>query len=238
MNNRKQSTPQSFLISAAISSVAFMALSPTTYAADTTKILTLDSAGLRSMRIEAGGGDLRIDGIASGQQIEVVADIHGYPEDAELSLSKSHDQAVLISKSEGFFPWWSGFDVRVDLKVKVPAGLELDINDGSGDIVLSAVTGRTRIDDGSGSIEINNLRGDLDIDDGSGSIEIDTVVGNVDVEDGSGSMRIANVDGHVTVDDGSGAITIDKVSKGVTILDSGSGGLSTRNISGGVDERR
>lgn len=199
--------------------------------------LTLDSKGLTSLRINAEMGFLHIEGTDAGKQIEVVAEHTGDKDKHRLSLKKEGDTGVLISHIEGWSIGWVK-DSKIDLTVKVPAGLSLDIEDGSGEITLARVSGKTRIDDGSGSIAISNHQGDLRIHDGSGSIDIANVIGNVDIDDGSGSIEISKVDGHVTIDDGSGSIDIDTVSKGVTIEDEGSGGLRTRNINGGLEQRR
>jgi hypothetical protein len=198
--------------------------------------LTLDTHGIKAFRISAESGFLHIEGTETGTKIEVIAEHEGDRDNHRLSLKKDGDRALLISHIEDWPLGWG--DERINLTVKVPAGLSLDIEDGSGEITLTKVNANTRIDDGSGSISISTHRGNIMINDGSGSIDVINVLGNVDIEDGSGSIEVSKVDGHVTIDDGSGSIDIDTVSKGVTIDDEGSGGLHTRNIKGGVDQHR
>ena len=129
---------------------------------------------------------------------------------------------------------------------------KLDIDDGSGSIEIAHVSGSVAIDDGSGSIDLSNVGGDVTIKDGSGSIDvrdiqgaltindgsggvsIQKVAGEVNIRDGSGSMKVADIDGHVTIDDGSGGIDVTNVSDGLTINESGSGGLRMKNISGKI----
>jgi hypothetical protein len=201
-----------------------------------TKTLTLDSKGLKSLRIDAAAGELIVEGMAGSTQIEVVADVVDDERDYRLTLTKQGDRAVLISDTEGWI-FWVGHIATIDLRVKVPHGLTIDIDDGSGELRMKNTVGKARIDDGSGAIEIQNHRGDLDIEDGSGSIDISGVVGDVYVDDGSGRTSITNVDGKVTVDDGSGSLRIENVTKGLVILDAGSGDLSTNKIAGGIDDR-
>jgi hypothetical protein len=198
--------------------------------------LTLDTQGIKSFRISAESGYLHIEGVDAGKKIEVIAEHEGDKDNHRLTLKRDGDRAELISHIEDWPLGWG--DERINLTVKVPAGLSLDIEDGSGELTLSKVNGKTRIDDGSGSISISTHQGNIRINDGSGSIDVINVVGDVDIEDGSGSIEVSKVDGHVTIDDGSGSIDIDTVSKGLTIEDEGSGGLRTRNIKGGIDQRR
>ena len=221
---------------AALTALALIALALPTLARAETKTLTLDSKEMKSMRIDVAGGDLVIEGVANGSQIEVIATFDEDERDIELSLTREGDRAALLSGTEEWH-FWVRRTMKIDLRVKVPHGLELDIDDGSGDIRISNTVGEAEIDDGSGSIEIKNHRGDLEVEDGSGSIDISGVVGDVYVEDGSGRMSITNVDGKVTIDDGSGPVNVENVTKGLTILDDGSGDFSTENIAGGIRDR-
>ncbi|MEM7245997.1 MAG: hypothetical protein AAF533_11690 [Acidobacteriota bacterium] len=113
-------------------------------------------------------------------------------------------------------------------------GGELRIDDGSGSITLRKIDGDTRINDGSGSIDASLIGGDLDINDGSGSINVTEVRGDVDVNDGSGSMSVTDVRGSVTINDGSGSIDVRRVGGGLHVRDSGSGGLSYKDIEGRI----
>ena len=121
------------------------------------------------------------------------------------------------------------FSARLDFAVTLPAGLPVEIDDGSGWIKVSN-TGATNIDDGSGSIEVRNVRGPLVIHDGSGSIEIDTVTGNVEIEDESGELSVRNITGSVEIEDGSGAITVARIEGSVRIRDDGSGAITVANV--------
>ncbi len=152
-----------------------------------------------------------------------------------LELKARGSTAYLKSEFEdNSTSFWSLFrdkSAQVDLLIKVPRNLTLDISDGSGDLSVQDMAARVNIedgsgdlkvtdidgdliiDDGSGDIIINDIRGDVEINDGSGEIKIEKVAGNIEIDDGSGDIRVASVEGSVTVDDGSGDIYIDRVRK-------------------------
>jgi hypothetical protein len=235
-------------------------------AAESRETLSLDAAGCRSLRIDCGAGDLKVQGEDNLQQIEVdaVLYVRGISESelrefkkeyVELKLIKSGDKAVLTALIESKFSLASLFgrhDGRIDLKVRVPRRLALDVEDGSGDteirfidgdlqledgsgdIRLEKMGGMVEIDDGSGDMILTDLKGRVKIDDGSGDIELKNAGADVIVEDGSGEIRIFDVKGSVKIDDGSGDIVIDGVENDVTIEEDGSGDVRIRNVKGKV----
>lgn len=222
----------------------------------------LDAGGLAEFFIDAGAGALVVNGVEGGDEIVVIATILVDTDDEEearkllekrlrLSLERDGDRAVLKSGFRQGWGWEHG--AAIDLEVRMPAGLALRVDDGSGPIVIDNVTALIRVDDGSGSIEFANT-GDVDIDDGSGSILLEkvggvriddgsgsiTIVessGDVYVEDGSGPIDIRGVRGNVTVDDGSGDIDIDDVELDLVIEEAGSGSLKFTNVRGSVEQR-
>lgn len=221
--------------------------------------LELDAAGLSELAIDAGAGAMTVTGVKGSDAIVVVATISVDTSDADdgakfvekrlrLSLERDGDRAELRAD---FAPDWGwSDDAAIDLEVRMPAQLGLAIDDGSGPIAVSDISGTVRIDDGSGPIEVDNS-GDVDIDDGSGSITLENTgavriddgsgsitiagaAGDVYVEDGSGTIEIRRVAGSVTIDDGSGDIEIDDVEHDLVIEEEGSGSLRYGNVRGTV----
>ena len=245
-------SPRCALNASRAASLALLAIFGSAASADETETLTLNVSDLSELKIDAGPGFLDIQA-STGNQIELTAEIIADEGDYRLTLERKGDRAMLVSEVE---PWagiflakWS----RINLTLKVPARMALDIDDGSGYIKLQGMRAKATIDDGSGEIIVRDHLGDLQIDDGSGDIDVSgvtgnvkvedgsgpitvsNVVGNVRIEDGSGSMVIDNVDGHVTIRDGSGSIDVSDVKRGLTILDSGSGKVHTRNVTGDIE---
>lgn len=230
----------------AVLAILFAALAGSLAAFETTKALSLPAAGLKALEIEAGAGSLTVSGRPGLAAIEVKAEIvargvsdkemDAYLKDrVELILEKRGDSAVLVSRVREKFGFFDFNDNTViHLTVLVPETLPLDIDDGSGSIVVEDLGASLRVEDGSGSIRIARVGGPVTVDDGSGGIEISEVKGDVTVDDGSGEIRVRQVGGTVTVDDGSGSIDIEEVGKDVRLISTGSGGVDVSNVKGRV----
>lgn len=231
---------------ALVMTVLALALGGTLSASETTKNLDLAAQGIKRLEIRAGAGSLTVTGRDGMAAIEVKAEIaarHVRDDDmerfikdrVELTLEKRGDVAVLVSRvrdSNRIFSF--GDDGQIDLTVSVPKDMALDIDDGSGGIVVEDLAAAVRIEDGSGSIRVSRVRGDVRIDDGSGGIEVREVTGDVSIDDGSGEILIRRVGGGVTVDDGSGDIDIEDVEKDIRLINTGSGDVRISGEKGRV----
>jgi hypothetical protein len=206
--------------------------------------LELDTDGVSGLEIDAGGGSLVVTGVEDLHTILVTATINVPDEGADdaqeiiekslrLSLEKVRDAAHL----KAFFEdksWGWGDSPTVDLDVRVPHGLALNVDDGSGSMKIIDVRSDVTIDDGSGSLAVEGATS-VAIDDGSGSVTVVGVSGDVEIEDGSGSITVKRVGGSVTIDDGSGSIDVEDVEHDLIIIDDGSGGLKASNVRGVID---
>ena len=206
--------------------------------------LTLQSAGLTEFVIDAGSGSLVVTGVDGVAEIMVTATIiieDTNEKDAlkliekrlDLQLERDGDRAELKS---GFnSSWhWDG-NAAIDLDVRMPAGIALNVDDGSGSTTISGVMGDVLVDDGSGSIHVTNA-GSVTVDDGSGSITVSAASGDVHIIDGSGTIEIQGVGGSVRIEDGSGHIRVEDVEKDLIIEDDGSGGVTFSNVRGSVEQ--
>jgi hypothetical protein len=206
--------------------------------------LALETAGLAEFVIDTGAGALVVTGVDGADAIAVTATIVIDAKNGEeaqkliakhldLKLERDGDRAILQS---GFDSGW-GWDgnARIDLDIRMPAGLALLVDDGSGSTIITDVKADVLVDDGSGSVVITNA-GSVTVDDGSGSIRISAASGDVYVNDGSGTIDIRGVGGSVRIDDGSGSIRVDDVENDLVIVDDGSGGLTYTNVRGAVQQ--
>lgn len=207
--------------------------------------LELSTQGISAFEIDAGAGSLEITGVADLQVIQVTATIKVPDKDADeaieiiakdlkLSLEKKLDRAILEADFD-HRSWFFDDSPSVDLDIRVPHGLALHVDDGSGSIKVINVRADVSIDDGSGSIKIEQANS-VSIDDGSGSIKIAGVQGDVWIEDGSGSITVEHVGGSVTIDDGSGGIDVLDVEHDLIIVDDGSGSLNATDVRGTIDQ--
>jgi hypothetical protein len=208
--------------------------------------LSLSATGIGTVDIEAGAGSLEVSGVSGADEIIVTATIQIPDRDTDnarkiiesdlvLTLEKREETAVLKAWFDNRF-WRRGDTPSVHLLVHMPDNLNLAVDDGSGSITVSDITGAIRVEDGSGSITMTSVGGEVQIDDGSGSITVDDVGGDLSIDDGSGGIKIRGVAGSVIIDDGSGSINVSDVEQDLIIVDDGSGGLNISNIKGRVDK--
>lgn len=191
---------------------------------------TVPSANIAKLDISAGAGSLTVSSSPSATEISVSAVVCASRKSGLEGMGIEHivqgNTQFLWTKIEdqqgGFFS--SGY-AFINLEVTVPAGLAVDIKDGSGELSVSG-TGDLNVVDGSGEARIFAIAGNVKVKDGSGELTIEDVQGNVDVDDGSGDIDIVQVAGAVTVRDGSGDIDVREVQLEVTILEDGSGDVN------------
>jgi hypothetical protein len=195
---------------------------------------SLDAVGVARVEIDARAGRLEVEGREGASRIEARGEICASSEDLlreiELRARRSGDVLhleVVIPDGKG---WRS--QGSMDLSVELPADLEVEIDDGSGDMVVRGAT-VGRVDDGSGDLRFEDTRGRLELDDGSGNIRIVRHEGSIELDDGSGDVEIRDVRGDVRVDDdGSGNLRFEDVTGSVRVDDDGSGDIVARSIGG------
>jgi DUF4097 and DUF4098 domain-containing protein YvlB len=215
----------------------------------------LDAKSIQSIQIEAGSGDLTIQGDDKATSIRAVAVVKtsGGAKDKEfqftLEKEQDGDAAKLVAKFKQMIGGFAG-SRTIDVTVTVPAKMHIEVEDDSGDVTISGINGNIEIDDDSGDIQLKQVQGHVEIKDDSGDIVLTDIKGNVDIEDDSGSIRVRGIDGDlhisddsgdmtindvsgsVSVDDDSGDIHIRGVGRDVTINSDGSGGLNVEDVKG------
>jgi hypothetical protein len=193
---------------------------------------TVDAVGATRVRVEAMAGSLRITGEEGLTEVraqgEACAENRQSLEKVQLVAERSGDEVSIVVDIPG--RW--GERGSLDLELRVPADVAVDVKDGSGEIDVDSVAS-LRIEDDSGEIDVTDVNGDLSIRDGSGEIDVVDVDGTVVIEDGSGEIDVEDVRGSVTVErDGSGQITIRGVERDVLIRHDGSGGIRVEDVAG------
>jgi len=201
---------------------------------------TIDAAGAKKIVITAGAGDLKVHGRAGRNGVQANAR-------ACASTQALLDQIQLESRREGDVLYLRtalpapnsgmlGFNryATLDLDVVLPASIDTQIEDSSGDMELTGLASAV-VTDSSGDIDIEHIAGRLDLTDSSGDIEIEDVGGPLSVQDSSGNIEIENVRGAVEIPlDSSGNIRIEQVAGGVHVRNDSSGDIAIRRVQGDV----
>ncbi|MDX1708090.1 MAG: hypothetical protein R3274_05780 [Desulfobacterales bacterium] len=225
------------------------------------KHLEMPIKDVKILQITCAAGFLELYGVDGAGRINVTATIKisGINRNEVADFTARHVQLSLKKRShkailESVFKDQNRMkaDAKIDLIVSIPKHLAVQIDDGSGYILVSDLDADLKIVDGSGSISIRDIQGNVTVEDGSGKLHIADIKGNLEVKDGSGSMlvdqikgnarlidssgqmTIKDIDGNLTIRDGSGGIEIINVTQNVLIKEAGSGNLEIDGVKGKV----
>lgn len=226
--------------------LVFPIIACSAFAVTETRTLELSAEGIEKTVIECGAGFLKVNGEEGLTSIKVDAEINVknlskddlqefIDKNITLTLEKKGNEAVLKSEVKEFFGFFKKTikNVHINLTVRIPKEMHLDISDGSGSIDVANLVGEMKIDDGSGSIAIEEADGNVEINDGSGSISASHVGGALDIDDGSGGIDLQHIGGSMKINDGSGSIAAQDINGDVSIND-GSGDIDLKTVNGDV----
>ena len=120
---------------------------------------------------------------------------------------------------------------HADVRATVPAGSEMFVTHGSGDVELRAL-GPTTVVVRGGDVRIDQIVGLVRVRAGAGTLYVRDVIGDVEIIDGPGAVFVEGIAGSVTVRDGSGGIYLREIEGDVFIESDGSGAIEARTIGG------
>lgn len=98
----------------------------------------------------------------------------------------------------------------LELRLSVPAGIELSCRTGAARLVSHVTLGRTAIDTGAGAVVLGEV-GELGLRTGAGDVEIDTLSGPGRVVSGAGALRVHRVTAPLSARTGAGTITVGRL---------------------------
>ena len=127
--------------------------------------------------------------------------------DVAVSMSEQGDRVVVRTKKTDNWP-----SARVDLEITAPAGTELDLNTGAGNLAFRDMTGSIRAHSGAGDVDARGAAGPIQLGTGAGSVRYEgTPSGTCRFETGAGDINLrlpANPDVRVDVGTGLGSINM------------------------------
>ena len=138
-------------------------------------------------------------------------------------------------------------NVSISYEIEVPPETAVKSRTGSGDQVISGVTGPVQAGSGSGAVTVTDIGGSVEAHTGSGAIRaegiggafkartgsgsvrlVQSAPGDVEVSTGSGSMNLSGINGALQAHAGSGRIMGEGEQNGRWDLETGSGAISVR----------
>ena len=197
----------------------------------------LDAAGLNSLLLKLGSTDLDIQSVPGLSKVEVrgtaCASDASWLKDVQLDANRSGDRAMVVvqdNRHGNTFTLFGSTYAYLQLQVRVPASLAINIASGSGDVKASGLASLD-FSSGSGDLQTDHIAGALTLKLGSADVKAQQV-GSVNLrETGSGDVHVDGVHGDVQADhSGSGELTFSNVGGTVNVGATGSGDVTLNNI--------
>ena len=221
--------------------------------------ITLDAKALQQLHVIAAAGDLTIRGEAGLARVTArgtaCASTQALLDGIRLTIGggdgpEGDSSTLRVVTPEPNWSWGDTY-AYLDLEVRVPASLPLEVQDSSGDVTIEDVAaltvrdssgdleirdvaGRVRVADSSGDIEVRNAGSVLVDDDSSGDIELSDIGGDARIErDSSGDIDLADIQGNAMVEvDSSGDIEFRRIKGSASVDRDSSGGIRAEDVGG------
>ncbi|WP_413585104.1 DUF4097 family beta strand repeat-containing protein [Bdellovibrio sp. HCB274] len=144
---------------------------------------TFDANGITRVNVENHNGGVNINAI-EGTQSTVTVTKNTMPEMCKVNAERSGTKLLVEVKRKG------KAECVVDLDIKVPKMVKLDLEMGTGKIVTKGTQGDLDFKMGAGSILAEGNFTKVDGKSGAGNIEVKGITGSSDVKAGSGNMML------------------------------------------------
>ena len=95
--------------------------------------------------------------------------------------------------------------------ISVPKDTEIDINTGTGDIIIIDAVIEVEANTGTGTIEIAGSKGSFDMNTGTGDVEVTNGNGEFDLNTGTGDVLIADTKGELKGNSGTGSVDAENI---------------------------
>ena len=201
------------------------------------RALDLDPGSAERLVLSVGAGELEVRGDPAIGQVQLRGRACASSQELldQIQFSgRSVDQRV---EAEAQIPTleggWGSNKAYLDVTVVLPARMQVQLRDSSGDLSVRSVAA-VKLSDSSGDINVSDIAGAVEIADSSGDIEVERVAGDVLVSnDSSGDISISEVEGSALVRvDSSGDIEFDGIRKDAEVDRDSSGSIEFANIGG------
>ncbi len=197
---------------------------------------TFTSTGTQAVTIELGSGSVEI---GPTEDQSVTGEIHAANPDEERRITVDtfgSELRISVPKRDKRM-----FSSDITVKILVPAGTDLTLATGSGDLTTDVRLGRVSAKSGSGDLRLAGT-GTARISTGSGDVTVLSVDGEADLSSGSGDIRVDRCGSDLSVRTASGDVIIGrldgsaeaKLASGDFRLAETTGSVNARTASGDI----
>lgn len=201
------------------------------------KNASIDASGKNSLVVENQLGTIDV-GKSSSNKIELEAEIRLKTDDTAYTKSVynsivevSENNPVKITTNLNVLDRGKANIKSINLVIKVPENISVDLKNEFGKIVVNSVTGKTTIYNKNGSISAKNVNGTLEVTNEFGSITVDSIKGDSKVINKNGSININNIEGSLYTENKFGSITAKDVKNNIEAFGE-NGKIELENIGG------
>ncbi|MCD6327320.1 DUF4097 family beta strand repeat protein [bacterium] len=123
--------------------------------------------------------------------------------------------------------------LSAEILCKVPAGRDVELETGGGDMRINGIEGSVKANSGGGNLKVSNCKGPVSLTTGGGNIEIERSRGPLTIKTGGGNMSVQTCSGRVECKTAGGNIELQDCSSGVEAK-TGGGDIEAENCRGAV----
>jgi DUF4097 and DUF4098 domain-containing protein YvlB len=204
---------------------------------------TLQVSGPVELQVETGSGDLEIRGGSSNTvQVNGRIRVSRWSDNAEEKVRRlqsnppieQNGNRILVGRIED--PDLKR-NVSISYIIEVPQDTRLTASTGSGNEKIQSIRGPVQARSGSGDLMVSNISGGMDAQTGSGNMRLSNLQSGVRVRTGSGDIEADAIAGAFEGEAGSGNVRLVDTAAGDVRVGSGSGELTVRGVKGALDLR-
>lgn len=183
------------------------------------KSYDLEASGVKKLHINNSKGRIRIDKYV-GDKIKVDVSIVLKNNDEEEAVKLAQDLVEVVegetvtlhTRKTGIIEDNRNYEVNVNYDIKVPKGLDFDIENKFGEITLKDLTGNIQVEGEFGEIEVENINGNVQIENAFGETRVQDVSGKVDIDSEQGGVFLNSkniVTNSILINNKMGEITVE-----------------------------
>jgi len=196
-----------------------------------------DEADLDGLYVDAASGDIRCERWDKAfMEVRVVKKSRkGELDDAKEEFG---ELTVEASTSNGCgeveverVPFFTKLGVEVFCKV--PAGRDVELETGGGDVRVHGIEGAVNAKSGGGDLHVEDCHGAASLKTGGGDIEVERLRGTLTVKTGGGDVSIQTCSCNVVCKTGGGDVKLKDCGSGVEVK-TGGGNIDAEDLSGDV----